>query len=310
VSGETFDLPARGPYSLTASARFLEGFAPAAQAPAESDHTHWAFAADDGVSHVGVCLQARGDGVALEVFGGVGPAVRDQVRRILSLDGDGIAFAAVGDRDPAVGRLRERLGSLRPVLFFTPYEAAAWAVISHRVRLRQAAGVKQRLQQELGAEIAIHGERRFAFPSPERVLASAALPGLPALKAERLWAVAEAAASGRLDAAQLRALPADEAIAQLKSLPGIGDFYAQLILIRGVGSPDFLPTAESRLLRAVGLAYDIEAPSQADVERIAESWRPFRSWVAFLLRVSLETETNQVAHGPHRKPVWVRTHSA
>jgi DNA-3-methyladenine glycosylase II len=295
VSGETFDLHARGPYSLAASARFLEGFAPAAQVPATSDHTHWAFAADDCVSHVGVCLLARGDGVAVTVLDGHGAALRDQVERILSLDADGAAFAAVGDRDPVVGRLQQRLAGLRPVLFFTPYEAAAWAVISHRVRLLQAAAVKQRLQQELGAEIMIHGERRLAFPSPERALASAALPGLSALKAERLRAVAEAAMSGRLDAARLRALPADEAIAALKALPGIGDFYAQLILIRGVGSPDFLPTAESRLLRAVGLAYGIESPSQADVERIAESWRPFRSWVAFLLRVSLAAAAHEAA---------------
>jgi DNA-3-methyladenine glycosylase II len=288
VTGETYELHASGPYSLAASVRFLEGFAPAAQAPAASDHIHWAFAADNGASHVGACLQPRGNGVALAVVGGEGPAVRDQVERILSLDGDGTAFAAVGERDPVVGRLQKRLGGLRPVLFFTPYEAAAWAVISHRMRVRQAAAVKQRLQQELGVEIAIHGERRSAFPSPERVLASAALPGLPAPKAERLRAVAGAAASGRLDAAVLRALPADEANAELKTLPGIGDFYAQLILIRGVGTTDFLPTAEARLLRAVGLAYGIDAPIQADVEALAAAWQPFRSWVAFLLRVALE----------------------
>ena len=231
------------------------------------------------------------------MFGGDGSAVRDQVERILSLDADGTAFAAVGERDPVVGRLQERLDGLRPVLFFTPYEAAAWAVISHRVRIGQAAAVKQRLQQELGAEIEIHGVGRFAFPSPARVLASSTLPGLPERKAGNLRAIAEVAAGGRLDAARLRAVPADEAISELKELPGIGDFYAQLILIRGVGTTDFLPTAETRLLRAVGLAYGIDSPSQADVERIAESWRPFRSWVAFLMRVSLEAETHEIARG-------------
>jgi DNA-3-methyladenine glycosylase II len=297
VSGETFDLHARGPYSMAASARFLEGFAPAAQAPAESDHTHWAFAADDGVSHVGVCLQPRGHDVALTVCGGDGPAVRDQVERILSLDADGDAFVAVGRRDPVVRRVQERLAGLRPVLFFTPYEAAAWSVISHRMRLRQAALVKQRLQRELGVELVIHGERRLAFPSPERVLAARDLPGLPAHKAANLRAVAEAAASGRLDAAHLRALPADEALAELKRLPGIGDFYAQLILIRGVGTTDFLPSAETRLLRAVGRAYGLKSPTRLDVEALAESWRPFRSWVAFLLRVSLEAETGEIARG-------------
>jgi DNA-3-methyladenine glycosylase II len=295
VSGGKFNFHARGPYSLDASSRFLEGFAPAAQAPASSDHTHWAFAADDGSSHVGVCLQPSDDGVALEVVGGDGPAVRDQVERILSLDADGEEFAAVGRRDPVVGRMQDRLGGLRPVLFFTPYEAAAWAAISHRIRLRQAALIKQRLQQEVGVGVVIHGERRFAFPSPERVLAAGVLPGLPERKAANLRAVAEAALEGRLDARRLRALPHDEALAELKTLPGVGDFYAQLILIRGAGSRDFLPTAESRLRRAVARAYEIEDPTQERIEEIAESWRPFRSWVAFLLRVSLEDETHEIA---------------
>jgi DNA-3-methyladenine glycosylase II len=287
MNGGHFVLHARGPYSLAAGARFLEGFAPAAQVPAESDHTHWAFATDDGSSHVGVCLQPLDDGAALEVVGGDGPAVRDQVERILSLDADGDEFAAVGRRDPVVGRVQQRLCGLRPVLFFTPYEAAAWAVISHRIRLRQAAAIKQRLQAEVGVEIEIHGERRFAFPSPERVLAAGVLAGLPERKAANLRGVAEAALAGRLDARRLRDLPPDEALAELKTLPGIGDFYAELILIRGAGSPDVLPTAELRLRRAVARAYGIEEPAQERVEAIAEAWRPFRSWVAFLLRVSL-----------------------
>jgi DNA-3-methyladenine glycosylase II len=297
VSGEQFILRARGPYSLEASARFLEDFAPAVQAPAESDHTHWAFATDDGTHHTGICLRPRSEGAALEVFGDSEGAVRTQVERILSLDADGDAFAEVGQRDPVVARMQERLGGLRPVLFFTPYEAAAWAAISHRVRLRQAAEVKQRLQREIGEEIVIHGEQRFAFPSPERVLAAGSLPGLPERKAANLRAIAEAALEGRLDAGRLRAMPAEDALAELKTLPGVGDFYAQLILIRGVGSPDCLPTAESRLLRAVALAYGIEAPSQERLAAIAESWRPFRSWIAFLLRVSLEDATHEIAEG-------------
>ena len=286
MSDDHFTLRARGPYSLAASARFLEDFVPAAQARASSDHTHWAFATDDGSAHVGVCLQPSDGGVALEVVGGHGPAVRDQVERILSLDADGEAFAAVGRRDPVVGRIQDRLAGLRPVLFFTPYEAAAWAAISHRIRLAQAAAIKQRLQREVGVEVVIHGERRFAFPSAERVLAAGVLPGLPERKASNLRGVAEAALEGRLDAAHLRGLAPDEAITELKTLPGIGDFYAQLILIRAAGSADFLPTAESRLRRAVAHAYGIDDPTQERLEEIAEAWRPFRSWVAFLLRVS------------------------
>ena len=287
-----FELHARGPYSLAASTRFLEGFAPAALAPAESDHTHWAFAGDDGASTVGICLQPRAGGVAVDVFGDDDPGVRDQVERVLSLDIDGAGFAAVAGRDPVVARLQARFPGLRPVLFFTPWEAAAWSAISHRIRIRQAAVLKARFTREVGSEVTLHGESRWAFPSPARVLSADQLPGLPERKAANLRAIAEAALEGALDAARLRELPPDEALAELKTLPGIGDFYAQLILVRAVGSPDFLPSAEPRLVRAVALAYGIDPPTAEELEELAEAWRPFRSWVAFLLRVSLGDATS------------------
>jgi DNA-3-methyladenine glycosylase II len=284
---QSFVLQARGFYSLAASTRFLEDFAPAALAPPASDHTHWAFTPDDGESVAGVCLRPRDGGVAVEAFGSDDPALEAQVARILSLDVDATGFAEVGLRDAVVGRLQDRRPGLRPVLFFTPFEAAAWAVISHRMRIRQAAGIKARLAQELGAAVEMHGERRLAFPSPQAILAADVLPGLPERKAANLRSVAEAAVEGALDPARLRALRSDEALAELRKLAGIGDFFAQLILVRGIGSPEFLPAAEPRLMRAVGLAYGVETPTPERLAAIAEPWRPFRSWVAFLLRVSL-----------------------
>ena len=155
------------------------------------------------------------------------------------------------------------------------------------MRMRQAAQIKARLTREAGTPVALHGEQLFAFPSPHQILAADDLPGLPERKAANLRAVAAAAVRGDLDPGRLRALPTDAALAELKALPGIGDFFAQLILVRGVGSPDFLPTSEPRFLRATGLAYGIETPTAETVAEIAESWRPFRSWVAFLLRVAL-----------------------
>ena len=186
-----------------------------------------------------------------------------------------------------VARLQERFPGLRPVLFFTPWEAAAWSAMSHRIRIRQAAAIKVRLTREVGSEIVVHGESRWAFPSPAQVLAAAVLPGLPERKAANLRAIAEAALEGALDAARLRELPPEEALAELKTLPGIGDFYAQLILVRAVGTTDFLPSGEPRLVRAAALAYGIDPPTTEELVTLAEAWRPFRTWVSFLLRVSL-----------------------
>jgi DNA-3-methyladenine glycosylase II len=287
VTPRTFELDARGPYAFEASAAFLERFTPAAQEPSAERHTHWAFATDAGDGVAGVCLRPREGAVRVEAYGSDDLALPAQVARILSLDVDGTGFEAVGERDPVVGRLQARRPGLRPVLFFTPFEAAAWSVISHRSPARQAAARKAALSEALGQAVDVHGEPRIAFPPPRAILEAPLLPGLGEPKATRLRAIAEAAVRGELDPHALRALPPDGALAALKELPGIGDFFAQLILVRGVGTTDVLPVNEPRLLRAVGLAYGIDPPDAAGLEAIAEAWRPFRTWVAFLLRVSL-----------------------
>jgi DNA-3-methyladenine glycosylase II len=90
----------------------------------------------------------------------------------------------------------------------------------------------------------------------------------------------------------------------LIAIPGIGPFSAELILLRGAGDPDFTPTAEPRLARAMAIAYDIKVPpSAADIADISKVWKPFRTWVALLLRIMLEDETHEVAgHAITRKP--------
>jgi DNA-3-methyladenine glycosylase II len=140
----TFELVPAGPFSLGASAAFLEGFSPAAHGSAEDGHLHLAFVPDGEEAAAGVCLR-QPDGVVVgEVFGGTHPdGVREQVARILSLDVDGSGFPEVGRRDPVVGGLQRRWPGLRPVGFFSPYEAAAWALIGHRTRIVQAARIKQ-----------------------------------------------------------------------------------------------------------------------------------------------------------------------
>jgi DNA-3-methyladenine glycosylase II len=77
----------------------------------------------------------------------------------------------------------------------------------------------------------------------------------------------------------------DEALAHLKKLPGIGPFSAELILVRGVGLVDLFPSETPRLHHIMGDLYDLgPEPPLAQLEAIAELWRPYRGWAAFLFR--------------------------
>jgi DNA-3-methyladenine glycosylase II len=292
----SFELVPRGPFSLAAARAFLEGFAPAAHRAAGDGHLHLAFVPDGEEDAAGVCLR-QPDGVVVgEVFGDADhEAVPGQVARILSLDVDGTGFPEVGRRDPVVGGLQARWPGLRPVGFCSPYEAAAWALIAHRIRIVQAARIKARMAAELGQVVDVHGDRRPAFPGPARLAALEWFAGLYGRKVENLRELGQVAVDGHLDGVRLRALPRDRALAELKQLPGIGDFSAELVLLRGAGDPDHLPEHEPRLCRGAALAYDLdEPPDRPWLERRSEAWRPYRTWVVLLLRVLLEAETGDI----------------
>jgi DNA-3-methyladenine glycosylase II len=222
--------------------------------------------------------------------------VRPQVERILSLDVDGSGFPGVGELDPVVGEIQRRYPGLRPVGFWSPYEAAAWTIIGHRIRITQAATLKARIAERLGEPVSFGGRVIHAFPSPQQLAKLDAFPGLAGRKPEWLRSLAQAALDGQLDAARLRALPVADALADLKKLPGIGDFSAGLTLLRGAGAPDAVPNAEPRLARAVALAYGLPGPATPEqIRAISENWRPYRTWVTLLLRTQLEDETGEIS---------------
>jgi DNA-3-methyladenine glycosylase II len=192
--------------------------------------------------------------------------------------------------------MQARYPGLRPVCFYSTYEAGAWILISHRIRITQAARVKARIAETIGDEVDIHGEKQHAFPAPTRLLQLESFPGLFGRKIEYLHRLAEATIDGRLDAARLRSLPQEEALEALQQLPGIGIFSAEHILLRGAGDPDYLTLNEPRLPRAVAMAYNLKAePSSEELRTISEGWRPYRTWVTFLLRLMLEDETHEIA---------------
>jgi DNA-3-methyladenine glycosylase II len=276
------------PFSLTAAASF--GFGPTLARPKpEGDRMRLAFVLDGYTEHAGVMLTQRADGaIEGEVEGTRKTAAAErQVRRILSLDRDAKGWLAVGKRDPVIGRLQREHPGLRPVLFHSPYEAAAWSVISHRRGRLQAAPLRTRLATEHGRTFDLAGERLAAFPLPERLATLKAFPGFEAQRIERLRGIAKAALDRRLDASHLSALPVAQARAELETLPGIGPFYADLVLVRATGLADVLPRDEPRMLAHVGHFYGLRGSATlAQLREIADRWTPFRTWAVVLIRVA------------------------
>jgi DNA-3-methyladenine glycosylase II len=286
VSPSRFVIEPEGAFSLAAAASF--GFGPHSGRPKpDGDLMRLAFAVDGYRGHAGVVLRQRDEVIDASVQGARGAAVERQIKRVLSLDHSGADWIAVGTRDPVIGRLQRQHPGLRPVLFHSPYEAAAWSVISARKPRAYAATLRTKLATAHGRVFDLDGEELAAFPPPERLAAVRAFPGFDATRMTRLRAIARAALDGRLDAGRLAKLSAEDARAELETLPGIGPFYADLVLVRATGVADLLPRNEPMLLSYAGHFYrDGKAVDMPTLESIAEHWRPFRTWAAVLIRVA------------------------
>lgn len=267
-----FEIKPSGPFSLSAAAGF--GFGPTEGHPPVFDGVlRYAFSVDDDGGSAGVELRQSADDqpVTAVVHGECDTqAVRRQVARVLSLDHDGEAFGAVGERDPVIGGLQRAYPGQRPVLFFSPYEAAAWSIISARQRGIPAATVRRTLCERLGTTFALAGANETAFPEPARLLAAADLdvPGLSAEKQARLRGVAGAAQEGLLDVGKLQSLGPEKAHAAVQQLRGIGPFYAGLIVLRATGFADaMLPMAEPKVLAHAAHFYGLPAPRASSTSR-------------------------------------------
>jgi DNA-3-methyladenine glycosylase II len=222
------------------------------------------FLVDDWSGAAKVTLRQDGDAVTATVEADHEDRALAQAGRIVSLDHDGTAYPDVDD--PVANELQRASGYLRPVLFHSPYEAAALSIISARTSRATA----DRLRDALGE----------TFPPPAELLELRELNGLPQNKVPRLHGIAQAALEGKLDREPLLAADPADALAQLLELPGIGPFYASLIYVRAVGPTDALASNEPRLQKTVQARYG------RPLAEVAEAWRPFRTWVSVLMRVN------------------------
>ncbi|MEB4211798.1 DNA-3-methyladenine glycosylase 2 family protein [Mycobacterium sp. 94-17] len=278
----TVEQELRGPWSLATSRKFWEGFTPAALGTrSEPAALSTVFRVEADWSRAEASITQSGNTAIITVTGdGDLDEAAAQTARFLALDVDGRGWPDVAQRDPVIADAQRELPGLRPCGFHSPYEAAAWAVLSQRIRIVQAA----RLRAELVDRHGDHG----AFPTPARLLGLRL--DLPGRKAEYLDAVAAAALDGRLDGIALRSMDPEHAIQAVQEVKGLGPFAAELVVLRGANAPDGLPTHEARLDDEITERYG----TAHSLSEVSEAWRPFRTWAAVHLRAQREQRTHEV----------------
>src|SRR5208283_3272364 len=171
-------------------------------------------------------------------------AIVARVRRLFDLDARPSVVDAHLARDPRLAPLVKRRPGLRVPGGFDPVETAIMAILGQQVTVRGGVTVAGRLVAALGDAVVTPFEGvRLLWPTPDRLARTApsafASLGMPSARAHALAATVRAFTGGRLALDRPASPGALEA--QLLTIPGVGPWTAQYILMRGASWPDAFP---------------------------------------------------------------------
>ena len=225
-------------------------------------------------------IQATDRGLAAEIDGPpVDDAIGLRLRRWFDLDADVDAIDRHLGRDPLLAPLVAAHPGLRVPGAWDPFELAIRAIVGQQVSVAGARTIAGRIVARAGDRLpSPSGSVVALFPTPDQ-LAAADLSaiGMPGARARAIVGFASAVAG---DPGLLAPSDDLEAIVRrLKALPGIGEWTAQYVALRGLRHPDAFPASDLGILRALA-GPDGRRPTPAEALARAEAWRPYRAYAA------------------------------
>lgn len=196
--------------------------------------------------------------------------------------------AALAAADPVMAGLIREIGPLsvekrrrgRPR--GDAYGALLRSVIGQQLSVKAAGTIFTRVLELFGGEV----------PTPQALLGAdpqaLRAAGLSGRKVEYLQDLARHVLDGELEVDRLDQLPDEVVIEEITAVRGLGVWTAHMFLMFHLERPDVLPVGDLGIRNAVKAAYGLdEPPSPAELERIAEPWRPHRSLACLYLWESL-----------------------
>lgn len=270
----TLRLPARAPFDGPGLMRFFADHAVAGIEAGDDTTFERAVRLPGGLAHVSIAL----DGEAavrctarLDAIADLSTLVA-RVRRLFDLDADSRAIDDALAGDEVLAPLVGVLPGIRLPGTLDAEEALIRTLVGQQISVAAARTVLGRIAAELGddglfptaARLAEHG--REVLRGPESRIST-------------IIGAAEALAEDRLvlDVG----MPADEFVAKLTALPGIGPWTAGYLAMRVLGNPDTLLTTDLVILQSAA-ARGLPATSRS-LAAHAERWAPWRSYAGLHL---------------------------
>jgi AraC family transcriptional regulator of adaptative response / DNA-3-methyladenine glycosylase II len=207
----------------------------------------------------------------------------ETVRQAFDLDADPAQIDPVLARLPVASRPGLRLAN-----GYDGFESAVRVILGQQVTVKAARTLIHRVVERFGAPIATpFADLTRLFPGAATLAAADPADigtlGIVRQRVGAIQALARAVQSGQL--ALHRAAPIEPTLDALRTLPGIGEWTAQVIAMRALAWPDAWPAQD------IGLQIALGSRDAKDITTRAEPWRPWRAYAVMRLWHALEMKT-------------------
>jgi DNA-3-methyladenine glycosylase II len=131
------------------------------------------------------------------------------------------------------------------------------------------------------------------FPKPIEVLQTSdkklRTVGLSKMKIVYIKELSKKIESRHLNMKNFSSMKDEQIIEHLTNVKGIGRWTAEMFLIFSMGRLDVLPVGDLGLKKGIQLMYSLnELPTEEQITRLAESWRPYRTVATWYIWKSLK----------------------
>ena len=202
---------------------------------------------------------------------------------VRSVDSINAAVDELARREKAFAAVLERHGRPEPRVSKPGATTLLRTIVGQQVSVAAARSMWAKLEAAYGSP----PDLNKILPAGDDELR---LAGLSRQKAGYARSLAQLVLSGELD---LNGLPEDdeEAIALLTKIKGIGRWSAEIYLLFAEGRTDVWPAGDLAVQIEIGKLLGLEGkPTEKQLRKLAEAWRPHRGAVAVLAWHSYNSE--------------------
>lgn len=187
-----------------------------------------------------------------------------------------LALEHLAGADRHMARALAEIGPPPPRAQPASFATLMHVIVAQQVSTHAARAISQRLTERVGT----------LLPASFLALGDDDLRAIGFSRQKVVYGrdLAAAFADGRLAIAKLRRLDDEAAIAALSAVKGIGRWSAEVFLLFSLQRPDVMPAQDLALMVAAQRLKRLkERPTPKQLLKIAETWRPYRSYGARML---------------------------